>query len=160
MANKQKRYWRARKKTWSDAENFKRLKNYTSMKIALKGWMNSPIQLQFLGTSSFAAFNIQPPQGQHYSNAHPTFCICKQTHTPANQPPLCNRKIFSPQAMNGSVISNQASISVQQKVLDIILGSDVTRADLEVYALTTIPFLSFETEIYDRRQRRGQRSQG
>lgn len=53
--------------------------------------------------------------------------------------------------MNGSVISNQSSTSVQQKVLDIILEFDVTRADREVYALTTIRFLSFETEIYDRR---------
>lgn len=73
------------------------------------------------------------------------------THQLTNQPPFYNRHISYPRAMNGSVISNQSSTSVQQKVLDIILEFDVTRADREVYALTTIRFLSFETEIYDRR---------
>ena len=57
-------------------------------------------------------------------------------------------------------ISNQSSISVQLKALDIILEFDVIRADLEGYALTTLSLLSFETEIYDRRQRKRQRSQG
>lgn len=57
-------------------------------------------------------------------------------------------------------ISNQSSISVKLKALDIILEFDVIRADLESYALTTLSFLSFETEIYDRRQRKRQRSQG
>lgn len=50
--------------------------------------------------------------------------------------------------MNGSVISDQSSIAFQQKVLGIILEFDVTRPDLEVYALTTISFLSFETDLW------------
>lgn len=49
--------------------------------------------------------------------------------------------------MNGSVISNQSSIAVQQKVLDIIVVFDVMRSDLEVYALTTFSFLPFETDL-------------
>lgn len=36
---------------------------------------------------------------------------------------------------------NQSSVSVQQKVLAMILERDVTKADLKVYGLTTISFL-------------------
>lgn len=76
------------------------------------------------------------------------FHIRKHSHILTNQPPFYNRKISYPQAMNGSVISNQSSIAVQQKVLDIIVVFDVMRSDLEVYALTTFSFLPFETDLW------------
>lgn len=76
------------------------------------------------------------------------FHIRKHSHTPTKQPPSYNKKLSYPRAMNGSVISDQSSIAFQQKVLGIILEFDVTRPDLEVYALTTISFLSFETDLW------------
>lgn len=87
MANMHKRYWGARKKTWSDTENFKQLKkNYTWMKMALKyGWTHLFNLLLFLGTSGFA-FCVQSPQCKYYSKPHPTSYLCKHTHTSTNQP--------------------------------------------------------------------------
>lgn len=92
----------------------------------------------------------------------PSHFLHRQTHPHTKQAAtfLQQKDFLSPGNGWLSFISNHSSISVQQKVWNIILEFDVTRADLEVYALTTISFLSFETEIYDSRQRKRQRSQG
>lgn len=100
------------------------------------------------------------PRGRHCSRAQPTFRTGKHTTHQPHSHPFTTERFPIPRRWVAPFISNQSSISVQQKVWDIIVECDVIRADPEVYALTTLSFFSFETEIYDRRQRERQRSQG
>lgn len=154
MANKHVRYWGARQKAQSDTVNFKQVEETVPEWKLFHKHERAPFNfLWFLG--AFAGWGCSlhpvPTQGRHYSGAQPTFRTSKHTTHQPRSHPLTTERFPIPERRMAPFTSNQSSISVQQKVWDIILECDVIRADPEVYALTTLSFLSFETEIYDRR---------
>lgn len=163
MANKHVRYWvqdRKRNLTLQTSSKWKKLCLNESGSTDMK---EPPFNFLWF-SGAFAGggglLSAQSPQGRHYSGAQPTFRTSKHTTHQPRSHPLTTERFPIPRRRMAPFTSNQSSISVQQKVWDIILECDVIRADPEVYALTTLSFLSFETEIYDRRQRKRQRSQG
>lgn len=163
MANKHVRCWGAREKAQSDTANFRQVGETAPEWKLFHKHERAPTQLPlvFRGIcGGWGLLSAQSPRGRHYSGAQPTFRTSKHTtHQPGSHP-LTTERFPIPRRRMAPFTSNQSSISVQQKVWDIIFECDVIRADPEVYALTTLSFLSFETEIYDRRQRKRQRSQG
>lgn len=136
-------------------------RNYTWMKAVPQIWKSSAFNfLWFWGYLRGCCSLLKSPRGKHYSGAQPTFHTGKHTTHQPRSHPFTTERFPIPRRRMAPFISSQSSISVQQKVWDIILEYDVIRADPEVYALTTLSFLPFETEIYDRRQRKRWRSQG
>ena len=67
------------------------------------------------------ALSAQSPRGKHYSRAQPTFHTGKHTTHQPRSHPLTTERFPIPGRRMAPFISNQSSISVQQKVWDIIL---------------------------------------
>lgn len=111
MANEHVRDWGARRKTWSDAENFQQLKETTpeSEQLWKYGWSSLAQHSLVLGhLVVFCNFPWAVPSSQMLLQMHPTWYISKHPHR--NQPTTTTTEISYPQAMNGSVISNQSCI--------------------------------------------------
>lgn len=136
------RYWvqdRKRNLTLQTSSKWKKL--YLNW-VVPQTW-KSPIQLPlvFRGICGGVGAALCPvPTGQTFIWAQPTFRTSKHTTHQPRSHPLTTERFPIPRRRMAPFTSNQSSISVQQKVWDIILECDVIRADPEVYALTTSLF--------------------
>lgn len=137
----------ARKKTWSDptlktSSNFKIL--YVNKNCSENmGWSPLVNFLYFLGSLSFAFFCVQSPRGQLVKQMvfqSPSHFLHPHTHPHTNQPSHLSTTERFPSSRQW--MAQAPNLAFQfNKWFWTSFGVWLTRVNLEVYALTSSPFL-------------------